>query len=159
MLVSAPAFAMGFIRTKEGYTFEYLVKIRFRALFGKNKRSYETEISENFIPEEIIELRELHNEVNAVIAEQHNQQCNQGGVENAVCKNQKRKGVRKKSKRKERPEFDLIEISKKGSEKQRTSALAYIKTARRSLKAEKFEKDETASQGSRTENSTADNQV
>lgn len=155
MAVSAPAFCMGFVRSKEGYTFEYLVKIRFNSMFGKSKRPYETEISNNIIPQEIIEFRELYNEVDTALAEQQAQ----GGENLVSLKNKKGKRVQTRAKGKTKTEYDLVEITKKSAEKQRKAALSYIKATRGGNKPSKPKESQAATQRSCTDNGTADDKI
>lgn len=122
MLAAVPGFCMGFIKSREGYTFEYLVGIRLRAIFGKNKRPYETEVSNNPVPEEIVELMELHQEINVAQIEQ-----NKGDVKKVV----KKKKRKRKADSRER-EYDVpfpVQSTAKSYKRARKKTFSYIKEA------------------------------
>ena len=138
MFVAAPAFCMGFIRSKEGYTFEQMLKIRISAFLGKSKRGYETSSDTNIIPVEVIELREIYQEINSAQIEQEK------GDDKTATDKKRKKGFSKRTKRKSTTEYDLVEISKKSIKRKRKAALASCKAKRISYREEKYQKKETA---------------
>ena len=146
MFSAAPCVCIGFIKSKEGYTFEYFLKIRLKALFGKSKRSYTTELSENPIPQEIVELKALYDNINSAQLE------HKTGDEKKIVK------AKKKKPRTER-EDTLVKSPKKGFKGQRKKALACLKASRGgSGKAECHTKKE-AYQRSCPENITANHRL
>lgn len=137
MFVAAPAFCVGFIRSKEGYTFEQILKIRFLALFGKSKRGYETSDIINIVPAEVIELRDIYQEINSAQIEQEK------GDDKTVADKKRKKGISKHTKRKTTTEYDLVEISKKSIKRKRKAALASCKAKRSGYRQEECSKEET----------------
>ncbi len=120
MFSAAPCVCIGFIKSKEGYSFEYFVKLRLKAILGKSKRSYSTEISENPIPQEIVELRELYAEINSAQIEQK-----KGDEKKIVKAKRKKSGAERKY-----TSVAAVKSSEKSFKGQRKKALACLKTSR-----------------------------
>lgn len=132
MAVVAPTFCIGFIK-KDGYNFETYLKIKLHSFFGKNRRVYETDVTENIIPVEIEEYAEIYEEISK---ENQETEKERGG-----------KSVRNKKKRKserttKQSEYDLIEVTAKTVKRKRKTAYKNIKAATRANRAKKQEEKE-----------------
>ena len=127
MAVTVPAFCVGFIK-KDGYTFEKYIKIRFKAMFGKSKRTYQTK--GNLPPVEVEEYRE---ELQKYLAEKQLEELKErkskkkmGGVRVA------KKCVSSNAKR----EAEIIEITTQSPERKRKAAFKAIKSTEKSRRKE-----------------------
>lgn len=118
MIVVIPAFLVGFIK-KDGYNFETYFKIRLYNFFAKAKRGYETEL-QNGLPIESEEYR-------AIMQEKLKEESEKKGSEKVVRSNNKAK----KSKNQYRPEFELIEVTKKSTKRKRKAAYKSLKAKAR----------------------------
>ena len=144
MAAVAPAFCVGFIR-KDGYTFEKYLKIKLKAVFGRNKRKYETV---GIAPP--IEVEEYRAYYQQLAAEQAKSEEQQKGGHKVVHTKGKRNT--KKVQRKKQREYEIIEISKKGNKGARKAAYKAIKKSAGANRKEKRKKEETREGGSRAEN-------
>ncbi|MBQ7266152.1 MAG: PrgI family protein [Firmicutes bacterium] len=133
MAIVTPAFCVGFIK-KGGYTFEKFIAIKIKAMFGKNKRTYETK--GNLPPIEMEEYRDYYTEL-------------QNEEKESDRPNGKEKRVSGKVRRTTQREFDLVEISTQSPQRKRKAAYKAIATAERVGRKEKQEeKEETKGGGS-----------
>ena len=132
MVVVIPAFCVGFIK-KGGYTFEKYIKIKIRAAFGKNKRTYETK--GDAPPIEVEEYRAYYQQL---AAEQAKTEEN-GTNKKEVVKNIHSKGKRnsKKAQRKDKREYEIAEITAQSLKRTRKTAYKAIKTAGRTSRKKK----------------------
>ena len=144
MVAVAPAFCVGFIR-KGGYTFEKYLKIKLKAVFGRNKRKYETVGTAP--PIEVEEFRAYYQ---ALAAEQAKSEEQQKGGNKVVHT----KGERntKKVQRKKQREYEIAEISKTSYKRARKAAYKAIKKSAGANRKEKCQKAETRESRSRAEN-------
>ena len=144
MVAVAPAFCVGFIR-KGGYTFEKYLKIKLKAVFGRNKRKYETVGTAP--PIEVEEFRAYYQ---ALAAEQAKSEEQQKGGNKVVHT----KGERntKKVQRKKQREYEIAEISKESNKRARKAAYKAIKKSAGANRKEKRKKEETCESRSRAEN-------
>lgn len=138
MAVTAPAFCVGFIK-KNGYTFEKYIKIKFKAMFGRNKRTYETK--GNLPPIEVEEYREILQKAEETEKDEGVKK-NKGGT-----KIVKKKRVSAKAAR----ESEIIEISTQSDARKRKAAYKAIKNKERNDRAQKQAKEKEAPCGSGTE--------
>ncbi len=115
MAVTVPAFCVGFIK-KGGYTFEKYIAIKLRAMFGRNKRTYETK--GNAPPIEVERYRE---EWQKILSD--SEEIKDKGVKIRV----KKERVSNKTAR----EFEAVEISTKSDERKRKTAYKAIKNSQR----------------------------
>lgn len=137
MIVTIPAFCLGFIK-KDGYNFETFLKIKLYAFFSKNQRGYETNIEKNILPVEVEQYRQA---IQEMIAEEEKEITRQGkkrGDKRVLNKREQRH--KSKNKGKAKPEYDLVEITKKGAERKRKTAYKSIKAATRNNRKEKQKK-------------------
>ena len=134
MAAVVPAFCIGFIR-KGGYTFEKYLKIKLKAVFGRNRRKYETVGTSP--PIEVEEYRAYYQELAAEQAKTEEQQ--KGG--NKVVRT---KGERnsKKIQRKKQREYEIAEISKTCNKRARKAAYKAIKKSAGFDRKEKRQKEE-----------------
>ncbi len=126
MVITIPAFCLGFIK-KDGYNFETFLKIKLYSFFSKNQRGYETNVEENILPVEVEQYRQT---IEEMIAEEEKESMQQGkkrGDKRVLSKTEQRH--KSKNKRKTKPEYDLVEITKKGTERKRKAAYKSIKAA------------------------------
>lgn len=138
MAVVLPAFCIGFVK-KDGYTFEVWLTIKVKAMFGKNKRSYET--APNNLPIEVEKYREvIQKQLEAEKRELLSLQAKQKGIVNktkkrsekvAEGKKQFKRFKNRKTERKKRREYDLIEVTEKSVKRKRKAACKALKTAER----------------------------
>ena len=135
MAVTVPAFCVGFIK-KDGYTFEKYIKIRFKAMFGRSKRTYQTK--GNLPPVEVEEYRE---ELQKYLAEKQLEEL----------KNKKKSGgvkvAKKRVPRKSRRESEITEITTQSPERKRKTALKAIKSEEKSRRKEKSKNKKEATSG------------
>ena len=137
MIVTIPAFCLGFIK-KDGYNFETFLKIKLYAFFSKNQRGYETNIEKNILP---VEVEQYRHAIQDMIAEEEKEITRQGkkrGDKRVLNKREQRH--KSKNKGKAKPEYDLVEITKKGAERKRKTAYKSIKAATRNNRKEKQKK-------------------
>ena len=138
MAVTVPAFCVGFIK-KNGYTFEKYIKIKFRAMFGRNKRTYETK--GDLPPIEVEEYREI-------LQKQAEAEKNEGIKKNkGELKVVKKKRVSAKTAR----ESEIIEITAQSDARKRKAAYKAIKNKERVNRTKKQAKEKEAPCGSGTE--------
>lgn len=130
MAVVVPAFCVGFIK-KGGYNFETYLKIKLQSFLGKSKRTYETDVTKNFIPVEIEEYAEIYEEINKSKEETEKER---GGK--IVWKKEKHKSERT-AKSAKPTEYDLIEVTAKSIERKRKAAYKSIKAAARANRTKK----------------------
>jgi len=110
MIVTIPAFCLGFIK-KDGYNFETFLKIKLYAFFSKNQRGYETNIEKNILP---IDVEQYRQTIQKMMAEEEKEIIRQGkkrGDKRVLNKTEQRH--KSKNKGKAKPEYDLVEITKK----------------------------------------------
>ena len=141
MIVTIPAFCLGFIK-KDGYNFETFLKIKLYAFFSKNQRGYETNIEKNILPVEVEQYRQA---IQEMIAEEEKEITRQGkkrGDKRVLNKREQRH--KSKNKGKAKPEYDLVEITKKGAERKRKTAYKSIKAAAGNNRKEKQKKPKKA---------------
>ncbi len=141
MIVTIPAFCLGFIK-KDGYNFETFLKIKLYAFFSKNQRGYETNIEKNILPVEVEQYRQA---IQEMMAEEEKEIIHQGkkrGDKRVLSKTEQRH--KSKNKGKAKPEYDLVEITKKGAERKRKTAYKSIKAATRNNRKEKQKKPKKA---------------
>ena len=138
MAVVVPAFCIGFIK-KDGYNFETYIKIRMRSFFGKSKRTYETDLIKNIVPYELEEYADICEEISENIKEYENERGD--------------KSVRKKhkTKRENRAEYELVEVTEKSIKRKRKAAYKSIKAATRTNRTKKQEEKEKTESRSCTE--------
>ncbi|MBR1445392.1 MAG: PrgI family protein [Firmicutes bacterium] len=138
MAVVVPAFCIGFIK-KDGYNFETYIKIRMRSFFGKSKRTYETDLIKNIVPYELEEYADICEEISENIKEYKNERGD--------------KSVRKKhkTKRENRAEYELVEVTEKSIKRKRKAAYKSIKAATRTNRTKKQEEKEKTESRSCTE--------
>ena len=144
MAAVAPAFCVGFIR-KDGYTFEKYLKIKLKAVFGRNKRKYETVGIAP--PIEVEEYRAYYQQLAAEQAKSEEQQ--KGG--NKVVHTKRERNTKKVQRKKQR-EYEIIEISKTSYKRARKAAYKAIKKSAGANRKEKCQKEETRESRSRAEN-------
>ena len=144
MAAVAPAFCVGFIR-KGGYTFEKYLKIKLKAVFGRNKRKYETVGIAP--PIEVEEYRAYYQQLAAEQAKSEEQQ--KGG--NKVVHTKGERNTKKVQRKKQR-EYEIIEISKTCYKRARKAAYKAIKKSAGANRKEKCQKEETRESRSRAEN-------
>jgi hypothetical protein len=137
MIVTIPAFCLGFIK-KDGYNFETFLKIKLYAFFSKNQRGYETNIEKNILPVEVEQYRQAIQEMMAEEEKEIMQQGKKRGDKRVLNKREQRH--KSKNKGKAKPEYDLVEITKKGAERKRKTAYKSIKAATRNNRKEKQKK-------------------
>lgn len=138
MAVTVPAFCVGFVR-KNGYTFEKYIKIKFRAMFRRNKRSYET--IGNLQPIEVEEYREI-------LQRQAEAEKDEGIKKNkGELKVVKKKRVSAKTAR----EPEIIEITAQSDARKRKAAYKAIKNKARNDRAKKQAKEKETPRGGGTE--------
>ena len=124
MAAVAPAFCVGFIK-KNGYTFEKYIKIKLKAMFGRNKRTYETK--GDLPPIEVGEYREVLQKATEV-------EKDEGIKKNkGEFKVVKKKRVSAKTAR----EPEIIEISTQSNARKRKTAYKSIKNKARNDRAQK----------------------
>ena len=138
MAVVVPAFCIGFIK-KDGYNFETYIKIRMRSFFGKSKRTYETDLIKNIVPYELEEYADICEEISENIKEYKNERGD--------------KSVQKKhkTKRENRAEYELVEVTEKSIKRKRKAAYKSIKAATRTNRTKKQEEKEKTESRSCTE--------
>lgn len=141
MIVTIPAFCLGFIK-KDGYNFETFLKIKLYAFFSKNQRGYETNIEKNILPVEVEQYRQAIQEMMAEEEKEIIQQGKKRGDKRVLGKAEQRH--KSKNKGKAKPEYDLVEITKKGAERKRKTAYKSIKAAARNNRKEKQKKPKKA---------------
>ena len=138
MAVTVPAFCVGFIK-KNGYTFEKFIKIKLRAMFGRNKRIYESK--GNLKPIEVEEYREI------LQKEEQEKQTEDVKKKSGGNKRDKKKRVSTKAAR----EPEIIEISTKSDARKRKAAYKAIKNQERNNGTQKQEEKEKVKSGSSSE--------
>lgn len=141
MVVTIPAFCLGFIK-KDGYNFETFLKIKLYAFFSKNQRGYETNIEKNILPVEVEQYRQAIQEMMAEEEKEITQQGKKRGDKRVLNKREQRH--KSKNKGKAKPEYDLVEITKKGTERKRKTAYKSIKAAAGNNRKEKQKKPKKA---------------
>ncbi len=141
MIVTIPAFCLGFIK-KDGYNFETFLKIKLYAFFSKNQRGYETNIEKNILPVEVEQYRQAIQEMMAEEEKEIIQQGKKRGDKRVLNKREQRH--KSKNKGKAKPEYDLVEITKKGAERKRKTAYKSIKAAAGNNRKEKQKKPKKA---------------
>ena len=141
MIVTIPAFCLGFIK-KDGYNFETFLKIKLYAFFSKNQRGYETNIEKNILPIEVEQYRQAIQEMMAEEEKEITQQGKKRGDKRVFNKREQRH--KSKNKGKAKPEYDLVEITKKGAERKRKTAYKSIKAAAGNNRKEKQKKPKKA---------------
>ena len=134
MAAVVPAFCIGFIR-KGGYTFEKYLKIKLKAVFGKNKRKYETIGTSP--PIEVEEYRAYYQELAAEQAKTEEQQ--KGGHKVVRTKGERNS---KKIQIKKQREYEIAEISKTCNKRARKAAYKAIKKSAGFDRKEKRQKEE-----------------
>ena len=141
MIVTIPAFCLGFIK-KDGYNFETFLKIKLYAFLSKNQRGYETNIEKNILPVEVEQYRQA---IQEMMSEEEKEIIRQGkkrGDKRVLNKREQRH--KSKNKGKAKPEYDLVEITKKGAERKRKTAYKSIKAAAGNNRKEKQKKPKKA---------------
>ena len=138
MAVTVPAFCVGFIK-KNGYTFEKYIKIKFKAMFGRNRRSYETK--GDLRPIEVEEYREIFQK-EAEAQKDEDIGKNKGGK-----KIVKKKRISAKTAR----ESEIIEITAQSDARKRKAAYKAIKNKERVYRAKKQAQKKETPCGSGTE--------
>lgn len=141
MIVTIPAFCLGFIK-KDGYNFETFLKIKLYAFFNKNQRGYETNIEKNILPVEVEQYRQAIQEMMAEEEKEITQQGKKRGDKRVLKKREQRH--KSKNKGKAKPEYDLVEITKKSAERKRKTAYKSIKAAAGNNRKEKQKKPKKA---------------
>ena len=141
MIVTIPAFCLGFIK-KDGYNFETFLKIKLYAFFSKNQRGYETNIEKNILPAEVEQYRQAIQEMMAEEEKEITRQGKKRGDKRVLNKREQRH--KSKNKGKAKPEYDLVEITKKGAERKRKTAYKSIKAAAGNNRKEKQKKPKKA---------------
>ena len=136
MVVVIPAFCVGFIR-KNGYTFEKYIKIKVKAMFGKNKRTYVT--MGTAPPIEVEDYRAYYQQIMVEQAENEGKK-NKEEVGKNIHSKEKRNT--KKTCRKNEREYEIAEISKKGYKRARKAAYKAIKKSAGANRKEKCQKEE-----------------
>ena len=147
MVVTIPAFCLGFIKI-DGHNFETFLKIKLYSFFSKNQRGYETNIEENILP---IEVEQYRQAIQEAIAEEEKKNMQQGknrGDRRVLSKTEQRR--KSKNKGKTKPEYDLVEITKKGTERKRKAAYKSLKAATRSNRKKKQKTPKKTESRSRT---------
>lgn len=137
MIVTIPAFCLGFIK-KDGYNFETFLKIKLYTFFSKNQRGYETNIEKNILPVEVEQYRQAIQEMMAEEEKEITQQGKKRGDKRVLKKREQRH--KSKNKGKAKPEYDLVEITKKSAERKRKTAYKSIKAAAGNNRKEKQKK-------------------
>ena len=138
MVVVIPAFCVGFIR-KNGYTFEKYLKIKLKAMFGRNKRTYVT--MGTAPPIEVENYRAYYQQIMAEQAENEGKK-NKEEVGKNIYSKEKRNT--KKACGKNKREYEIAEISKKGNKRARKTAYKAIKKSAGFDRKEKFKKEEAS---------------